>query len=674
MKAEAKRACSEEIKRNRDAWVEDRVVAGICNVPAEHHDSERIRLHDLYQRAVIDKRLMGDFVLISAKHGAVTVKTILENPGKFNGDRFADPLEPDYSNDPRIAVANLRSPGRPYIYSHAHGGQRYALLRNLQTIKLDGGELVNNVRDVLGLLRLDGTVFERGGEMVRMANGRIYPATPGWLTVHLSGLARFEKFDGRSKAYQAINCPMSLSNSTCEMVGDWGLPQLSGHATAPTITTEGRIIDADGHDAKTGIYLDFPDSSQWDQIPDNPCDAELKRAVDSLWHPFKDFPFIGDADRGAMFSAILTATVRQQLPTAPGFLITAPAAGSGKTLLAVCLAILSGQNPEILPHVKDDDEMRKRLLSVVRSGAKTIILDNLSGTVNSDTLCAFLTSSRLSDRILGESNMLSVNTNCMVLLTGNNPSITGDLNRRLVRVRLDPECEKPFDRKFTLNPQTYVEQNRLKMVRAALTVLRGMFCAELPAVADGMGSFDAWSDFIRKTVLWVKSKNWLSIGDPAETVTSSYEVDTETQKLSVLLYSWHSLFGNAGGTVADAIREAKKDPEGHVFSAIDDVAGEKGYLNPRRLGRWIEAHEKRIVADMRFMRSGFRSRAVVWMVVNGKWSRQKPRCFSCEMFRESKITPSGIGVCVGNPPDGKPSKRPEDGVSCNNFVPIGGAQ
>jgi len=41
----------------------------------------------------------------------VTVGTVLDNRERWHGERFADPLEPDYRGDKRIAWLNLRSGG-----------------------------------------------------------------------------------------------------------------------------------------------------------------------------------------------------------------------------------------------------------------------------------------------------------------------------------------------------------------------------------------------------------------------------------------------------------------------------------------------------------------------------------------------------------------------------------
>jgi hypothetical protein len=63
--------------------------------------------------------LLGDFELTSEDGQRITVAEVLAKRSEYHGKRFADPLEPDYRGDTRIAFANLFNGGRPFIFSHA---------------------------------------------------------------------------------------------------------------------------------------------------------------------------------------------------------------------------------------------------------------------------------------------------------------------------------------------------------------------------------------------------------------------------------------------------------------------------------------------------------------------------------------------------------------------------
>jgi putative DNA primase/helicase len=52
-----------------------------------------------------------------------------------------------------------------------------------------------------------------------------------------------------------------------------------------------------------------------------------------LTEPIAAFPFIGPADRSVVLSMLLTSVVRRSITTAPMHAITAPTAGSAKSML-----------------------------------------------------------------------------------------------------------------------------------------------------------------------------------------------------------------------------------------------------------------------------------------------------------------------------------------------------
>ena len=118
----AKHAARPEERKRRRAYIEQRVEE---DVAAGFEEAVARRK---WRAALEDRVLEGGFVLHFRDRGAVTVSEVLRDPGRFNFERLADPNEPGYANDPRIAqfYAN-EGQGRPHIYSHAHGGCKYVL-------------------------------------------------------------------------------------------------------------------------------------------------------------------------------------------------------------------------------------------------------------------------------------------------------------------------------------------------------------------------------------------------------------------------------------------------------------------------------------------------------------------------------------------------------------------
>lgn len=691
----AREARQPDSAAKRTQWIEARLKT----VPS----GKKKDMRDVLERAVTQNRLLGDFVLVSESFGQVSVAEILDNPDKFHGTRFAHPLEPEYGNDRRIARANLKAAGQPYIFSHAHGGQRFTLHRAVQTVTLEGGELPNISRKLLELMRLDGVVFTRADELVRLTEGAAHPVSHEWLQWYLTGLARFVQFDRRNKKEKMIDCPLSLARSISALSGQWNLPALEAVLTAPSMTPSGRVIQEEGFDRETGLYLHFPVNERWQTIPEHPDEQTAKAALAGLWKPFEAFPFVSPVDRGGFLAALLTSIVRPLLQTAPGFLISAPVAGSGKTLLALCVAALCGATPGVASAGRDENELGKTLLTELRHFSRCIVFDNLARPLESESLCAFLTTPHYSGRLLGTNSNISGRPVAVVLLTGNNPTVIGDLNRRLIRIAVDPGCEKPHDRRFDLEPLTYVQEHRLELVRAGLLILKAAQQSGFRHDGGRLASFEAWSDFVRNAVVWIGKKQWLDVGDPAASIDLSFAVDPETNRLKTLQNQWKRVFGKRGGTVAEAIRRAtdKNAPDEELYDVLNEIAGERGTIPPRRLGNWISRHEGRIVDGSRFARCGEYHKTILWVVEKwglggfgglfetyawktkgDKYTEQckttlktlqtpnKPSCGFCVNFTPNAMdAQTKPGVCE-TPFDGIFTKLPEDGTECQHFEQV----
>jgi hypothetical protein len=95
----------------REVWVEETAPA-IAQRQARPVEEVKATLW----RACNHLLLTGDFPLEAADGSTPTVGELLDNPALWHNQRFADPLEPDYGGDSRIAWANLRS-GRQPIFT-----------------------------------------------------------------------------------------------------------------------------------------------------------------------------------------------------------------------------------------------------------------------------------------------------------------------------------------------------------------------------------------------------------------------------------------------------------------------------------------------------------------------------------------------------------------------------
>ena len=419
MQEDAIKAAQPAAEKQRQVWLEERMAdwehkqTGL-GTPVT--DEARRQYRDTLHRATKNYRLLGDFELVSENYGVVTVGEVLDNPEKYHGNTFGDPLEPDYNGNLRVAKVFLHG-SRPIIRSFAHGGRTFTLHRALKSIQISAGNMAIIIDDILEQIRLEGEVYNRGGVMSYIGDGEILPMEPATLLYLLGSLLRFEKYSQKQKEWAPADCPVQYARCITRLRAKWELPELKGLLRAPTITPEGKVIDKEGFDAQTGLYLDFPEAAKWRGIPDSPTDEDVKMAVKRLWHPFEEFPFIEDADRGSYLAGLLTAVTRPTYPTAPGLVIDTTAPGTGKSYLSFCLQLMTGGRIEAMAPVYDDEaEMRKRLTTVAMSGATTLLVDNIDRPFESGALCSFLTSETWSDRILGSNAKGCFQTTCFFCL------------------------------------------------------------------------------------------------------------------------------------------------------------------------------------------------------------------------------------------------------------------
>lgn len=473
------------------------------------------------------------------------------------------------------------------------------------------GERNVQVDSALQLLRDDGGFFDHGGELVYVTgDGAIVPVGADRLQMYLDCHIAFQKFDARKNKWVAADCPDKLPKAILALHDEWQLPRLLGVIDAPILRLDGSMLDAEGYDERTGLY-------RYDGLELPISEGGPAAALGRLWAPFAEFPFDSPVARAVMLAAIFTAVLRPVLPTAPGFLIEAPTRGTGKTLIAKCISILAGVEPHISAMRTDEAEINKTLLAMLRRGAGVTIWDNVNGRLESDSLCAFLTSQHYEGRVLGQSEILRFDNRLLLLLTGNNVLLAGDLSRRVLSCRIDSGDERPDKRAFALEPLAYVRKHRAQMVADVLEILKAHRKDALVHAKRGVGrmaSFEAWDERVREAVLYAGTLGVVELGDPFEAVDAASDNDPETAKLRALLIAWRNKFGNKFVTVAEATLRAGLDAP-VLRAALDEVAGEGHVINPRRLGRWIESHRGRPIDGMKFEQGPVRHQAKSWRVV-----------------------------------------------------------
>lgn len=552
---EARSAAKGDADTARNEYVEGMALK-LAGQSEDEGGLERARA--VVMRALENHTLSADFPLDIEQGGRrvrVSVNEVLDQPLNFHGSLTLDPVEPEYNGGKTVGKLYLLGT-RPRLYSFAHGGRTFSLTRHTRRIELVKGMTASVVDETLAFMRQAPDIFDFGGALVTVDGSKVQTLDRHALRYWMGGALQFWRLHQLPKGGMVevlSDPPNEVADQILSLGMGRGLKQLQGVITAPTLRPDGSLLSQPGFDEVTGLLLEL-DADEAYPIPDRPNRAEVGKALERLMMPFSEFPLVGASDRGVLLAALLTAAVRPVLPTAPAFGFDAPTQGSGKTLLAKCVSgIAQGERAAIWPHIggRDDEETRKRLMTILLSSSRAVVWDNVLGVFDSAALAGVLTSTTYNDRILGKTGASSVPNKALWLFTGNNLTLAGDMPRRVLKCRIDPESERPYDRRFNVEPESYCLANRQGLVADALTVVRGWLTSGGKPQGGSMASFEQWDSMVRQAVIWVSRELDDSCGDPLMAVIDAQASDPEVELLDSLITALETKYGANGFSAKD---------------------------------------------------------------------------------------------------------------------------
>lgn len=505
---------------------------------------------------------------------------------------------------------------------------------NRRTIRYVAGELPDVVDQAeQALLAAELNIYQRGTLLVRPAAIHIGTGRPNDVAAHrivevgeralveaMTLAADWRKYDKRTRGWCPIDAPLPVAKTYQQRVGQWKLLVLSGLIDAPTLRSDGSILETRGYDRDTGLLL-MAGATNFPRIPVHPDRVAARAALDVLVGLIETFPFVTPGDRAVALSAILTACIRRSIATAPLHAFSAPVMGSGKSkLVDIASLIANGHEAAVIAQGKTEEELEKRLGALLMSGEAVVPIDNCEAPLGGEFLCQILTQPVVRARILGRSEVPELPSNALVTATGNNLVLVGDMARRTILCRLDPQCERPELRKFDNDPVEQVKTNRARYLAAALTVLRAYHVAGRPQQRDPLGSFSEWSRWVRDALIW------LDEADPVETQEEVRAQDPRLETLKAVLVQWRQVIGLDRVSSQDIIartEQTQAPPAGSTHGAhtstislfrqaLMAVAGGSDGLNSRRLSKWIASSENRIVDGLSIERRPMLNGFLTW--------------------------------------------------------------
>ena len=418
---------------------------------------------------------------------------------------------------------------------------------------------------------------------------------------------------------------------------DPALPVLTGIVNTPVFGRTGTLITTPGYhpDARL-LYVPAPGFTV-PEIPTRPGAEDIAAARRLICKDLLgDFPFTGEAERAHVVALLLLGFLRGMIdgPT-PLHLIEKPTPGTGATLMVDAIAtILTGTGASVMTEGRDDEEWRKRVTAKLRQIPSIILIDNLRAKLDSAAVAAALTAPFWEDRVLGVSEMTRLPIRCLWIATGNNPEFSNEMARRLVRIRLDANIERPWQRGGFRHPDlmVWVRANRARLVAACLTLCQAWIAAGKPRGKKTIGSYENWAQIVGGVLETAGIPGFL--GNLEEMMEAS---DNEGAAWNGFIASWWDRFGTAevgANDVLDlAIVADPKLPVGRPGKTVDTAELGRGISRMR--DRVFDVDGRKL--QLKFSRMLRRSQRWV-LTLTADRSRQSPSagCEVCEEGCEDK--------------------------------------
>ncbi len=324
------------------------------------------------------------------------------------------------------------------------------------------------------------------------------------------------------------------------------LPVLKRITQVPVFVADGTLVDQPGYHEALQLYYALTEGLMIPPVSTKPTEAELSQAKSLILDDLLcDFPFVENADRAHAVGLLLLPFVRELVGGAtPNHLMNSPIPGTGKDLLAtVCLRPALGLHIAVVAQASEEEEWRRRITSSLRQAAEVIFIGNVTKPFDSGVLAAALTAQYWEDRLLGTSTMIRLAVRCVWVTTANNPVLSTELARRSIRIRLDAESPRPWERNNFKYPNLleWVDEHRGDLIRAACILIQHWIVEGRPAWSGTpLGSYESWSRVIGGILEAAGIKGFLE--NHRELVQS---FDFESQALCGFTEKWGQKFNSA---------------------------------------------------------------------------------------------------------------------------------
>lgn len=231
--------------------------------------------------------------------------------------------------------------------------------------------------------------------------------------------------------------------------------------------------------------------------------------------------------------------------------------------------------------------------SVLMAGDPVIVIDNCDRPIEGDFLCTMLTQEKVRPRILGRSEVANVPTGSLVIATGNNIELAGDITRRTLFCRIDTGEERPDQIAYSFDAIAETKETRPQLVVAALTILRAYIVAGRPTPLKKIGGFEQWG-LVREALVWLDQP------DPELTRELVLADDPHKALLVDFLRLWRDVFKDQQLSLSEVARKGQDEGHEGAQAIVNElIANTNGRVfNTRSAGKFLRKHMGRIAGGL----------------------------------------------------------------------------
>ena len=214
-----------------------------------------------------------------------------------------------------------------------------------------------------------------------------------------------------------------------------------------------------------------------------------------------EFPYAGGADRACAFGMLIGQALKAEWPS-PILEVSKPASHTGATKMCQSIACLAdGVDLATITAAAREEETDKRIITQLKTGPQSILIDNVSRKFSSDIVASGMTSKHIGGRLLGRNETASMLTTALqIYITGVNEMLSRDMINRSISVRIDAKVEHPEERGgFRHELPSDAMDNRQYYFSAALSLVQRWIDAGRPGPPAGfkpLDSFRPWMNSV----------------------------------------------------------------------------------------------------------------------------------------------------------------------------------